>query len=186
MEKNIIEEIRKFVKEECYKPTSKYGSDPYELHFVPTHNYAKRMAEESGADIEVVELAAWLHDIGSIIKGRKDHHLTGVEIAEEKLKMFGYPQDQIEKIKHCILVHRGSDSLKPETLEAKIIIEADALDVFDRLAGLFEAAYRFENLSREEARISVKQKITNKWEKLSPLSRKLIKPKYEAAMLLLS
>jgi hypothetical protein len=38
--------MRKFVEEECKKPTSKYGFEPYGAHFVPVHNYAKSLAEK--------------------------------------------------------------------------------------------------------------------------------------------
>ena len=33
-EKNVIEEIRRFVEEECKKSTSKYGYDIYVFHFI--------------------------------------------------------------------------------------------------------------------------------------------------------
>lgn len=183
--KNIVEEIRKFVEQECKKPTSKYGYTPYGGHFVPVVNYSKQLAMKVGADIEVVEIAAWLHDIGAIVYGRENHHITGAEIAEKKLKELGYPEEKIEKVKHCILVHRGSQEIKPETIEAQIIIEADVMSGFNNISGLFECAFVWEKLDRVETRKSVRQKLINKWNQLSPESKELIKPKYEAAMLLL-
>ncbi|MCK4919385.1 MAG: hypothetical protein KAS01_03275, partial [Candidatus Pacebacteria bacterium] len=75
-EENIVEQVRQFVEDECKKPTSKYGSEPYLFHFVPVHKYAKVLAEKLGVDSEIVELSAWLHDIGSIIDGRENHHIT--------------------------------------------------------------------------------------------------------------
>lgn len=186
MENNIIEEVRKFVEEECKKPSSLYGYDPYVFHFKPVVEIARKLAERLNADLEIVEIAAWLHDIGSILKGRIDHHITGAQIAEEKLKKLGYPSERIEKVKYCILSHRGSKGIIQETLEAKIIAQADAIDSFNRLSGLFEAAYVYEKLSREEARVSVKNKLENKWNQITLIeARELIKPKYDAAMLLL-
>ena len=181
----IVEQIRIFVEEECKKPTSKYGYEPYENHFVCTHKYARVLAEKLDADIEVVELAAWLHDIGSIIYGRENHHITGAKITQEKLRGLGYPQDKIEAVKHCILAHRGSQGIKRETIEAQILTDADAMSAFDHIEGLFHASYVSENLSQKEAKSSVRQKLINSWNKISPNAREIVKDKYEAAMLLL-
>lgn len=183
---DIIEEIRKFVEEECKKPGSKYGYDIYAFHLVSMHKYAKAFAVKLGADSEIVELAAWLHDIGSIINGRKDHHVTGAEISEKKLRELGYPQSKIEKVKHCILSHRGSQNITGETVEAQIVADADAISNINNIPGIFKAAYIFENQTQGEAKETTKQKLKNKWNQLSPEGKELIKEKYEAAMLLLS
>jgi HD superfamily phosphodiesterase len=63
----IIEKIRDFVEEECKKPSSKYGYEPFPCHFVPVVIHAKQLADKLGGDEEVIEIAAWLHDIGSIM-----------------------------------------------------------------------------------------------------------------------
>lgn len=183
----IIQEIKEFTRSECEKPTSKYGSGPFEDHFVPMVKHAKQLAGELGADIEIVELAGWLHDIGSIIYGRDNHHITGAKIAERKLTELGYPKEKIEKIKECILSHRGSKKIKSKTIEAQILVEADALSAFNDLAGLFECAYYFEKLPRREAEKSVKQKLENKWRQLRfKKSKEIIRPKYEAMKILLN
>jgi uncharacterized protein len=181
---NITEEIRKFVEEECNKPTSKYGKEPYEGHFVPMVDYAKKLAEDLNANLEIVELAGWLHDIGSIIYGREDHHITGAEIAEKKLREFNYPEEKIILIKKCILNHRGSKNYNRETIEEQIIAEADTMSNFDNISGIFMAAFLFENKNTEGAKEAVRKKLQNKWNQLSDKSKELIKEKYEAAMLL--
>lgn len=183
---NIVDQIKKYVEAECRKPTSKYGAEPFEFHFVPMVGYAKVLARGMGADVEVVELAGWLHDIGSIIHGREDHHITGARIAGEKLKELNYPADKIKLIKKCILNHRGSKNLKRETLEEKIIAEADAMSAFDNLPGIFKAAFVFEKLDQGAAKITVRKKLQNKFSQLHfAKSKEIIKPKYDAAMMLL-
>jgi uncharacterized protein len=181
----IIEKVKKFVEEECKKPTSHYGSEIFIYHFAPVHSYAKKLAEQLNADIEVVELAAWLHDIGSIMRGRKDHHVTGAEIAENKLKEFGYHPEKIEKVKKCILNHRGSVATARESAEEQIIADADALSAFDNISGLFEAAIFHEGFSQMQAKIEVRRKLINSWQKISPIARKMVEHKYLAAMILL-
>lgn len=184
--KKIIQEVRQFVEEECKKPTSKYGYEPFTDHFLPVVIHVKQMAKIFEADSEVLEIAAWLHDIGSIVEGRKDHHLTSSKIAEKKLKELNYPKNKIELVKNCIISHRGSQKIEPKSIEAQILIEADTMSAFDDITGLFQCAYTYEKLSRNEARISVKEKLENKWQQLKfKKSKEIIRPKYEAAMLLL-
>lgn len=183
---NIIKEVRKFVESECKKPNSHYGYDPFLYHFIPVVEYSEKLADKLGADKEIVIIAAWLHDIGSIVYGRKNHHLTGAKIAEEKLSELGYPPKKIEKVKDCMISHRGSQQILPKSLEAKILIEADTLSAFNDITGLFQCAFYYEKLPRKEAKDSVKRKLENKWKQLNlDESREIIKSKYEAVMLLL-
>ena len=183
---DIINEIKHFVENECKKPSSKYGYEPFLFHFVPMVNYAEKLANELGGNKEVILIAVWLHDIGSIIYGRENHHVTSTKVAEEKLKELQYPADKIELVKKCILNHRGSQQNERDSIEEQIIAEADVLSNFDNIAGIFKAAFIYENITQGEAKDSVRQKLERKWKQLHfENSKKIVKPKYEAAMLLL-
>ncbi len=183
---DIVQEIKEFVEKECKKPSSKYGYEPFPFHFVPMVEYAQELINELGGDKEVILLAAWLHDIGSIIHGRENHHLTGARIAGEKLEEFNYPLEKIELVKKCILNHRGSQPNNRNSIEEQIIAEADVMCNFDSIAGLFKAALVYENKDQGEAKDSVREKLKRKWAQLHfEKSKKMIKPKFEAAMLLL-
>ncbi len=183
---DIVQQIKNFVEDECKKPTSKYGYEPFPFHFVQVVKYADGLANKLGGDKEVIQLAAWLHDIGSIMNGREDHHITGAAIAEKKLKELNYPSEKIEWVKKCILNHRGSQQNNRESIEEKIIADADAMSNFDNIGGIFKAAFVYEEKNQGEAKDSVREKLENKWNKLHfEDSKKIIQPKYEAAMLLL-
>lgn len=183
---NVVEKVRRFVRAESKKPTSKYGSEPYKFHFVPMVRYAGILADELSADKEVVLVAAWLHDIGSIVHGRKDHHKTGAKIAERILKSFGYSSNKTILVRNCILNHRGSQNRKRRTLEERIIADADTMSCFENLPGLFKAALVYEHLDQGTARISVREKLERKWRQLHfKRSRELLKPKCDAILLLL-
>ena len=184
----IINKIREFVKEECKKPSNKYGFEPYINHFVPTAKYVKLLGKENDLNedqIEILEIAAWLHDIGSIMVGRENHHITSGEIAEEKLNELNYPKEKIIKIKKIIFSHRGSQGIKPKSIEEQILIDADAINDFNHIEGLFKAAYD-EGLSQKDARASVKQKLNNSYNKLSEKGKNSIKDKWGAVILLLN
>lgn len=183
---DIVQEIRDFVENECKKADSKYGYEPFPYHFIPVVDYAEKLADELGGDKEVITIAAWLHDIGSIIYGRDNHHITGAEIAEQKLKELQYPAEKIKLVKKCILNHRGSEQSKRESIEEQIVAEADVMNNFDNIAGVFKAAFVYENKTQGEAKDSVRRKLENKWHQLHfENSKNIIKPKFEAAMLLL-
>ncbi len=184
-EQNIIGLVRTYVEDECAKHI--LGEDILINHFIPVVNYSKKLAKEKNADLEIVEIAAWLHDIGSIICGRKEHHITGSEIAEKKLKEFNYPQSKIERVKKCILNHRGSVSSNVENIEEQIIIEADCLPCFDHIEGQFLWVIEGDGIkNQQEIRKIVKQKLINKYKQLSDEGKKLVKCKFDAAMVLLN
>ncbi len=183
---DIINQIKDFTENECKKTSSKYGYEPFPFHFVPVVNYAEKLSNELGGDKEVILISAWLHDIGSIIHGRENHHITGAKIAEEKLTELKYPDEKIKLVKKCILNHRGSQQNQRESIEEQIIAEADVMSNFDNLSGIFKAAFIYENKTQGEAKDSVKQKLEQKWKQLHfEKSKKIIKPKFEAMMLLL-
>jgi len=183
-EKNIVEEVRKFVGEECEKHP--LGNEILINHFIPMVDYSKKLAEQKNADAEVIEIAAWLHDVGSIIYGRDNHHLTGADIAEKKLRELNYPEDKIEKVKKCILNHRGSVNNSGECIEEQIIVEADCLICFDKLEGQFLWVIDGDGVKNQnKIRKIIRQKYINKYNQLSSEGKELIKQKYDAIILLL-
>ena len=183
---DIVQEIKNFVEDECKKPESKYGYEPFLFHFIPMIENVKKLTNELGGDKEIILLAAWLHDIGSMVYGRDNHHITGAKIAEEKLKELNYPLEKIELVKKCIINHRGSQQNNRNSIEEQIIAEADVMCNFDNIAGLFKAALVYENKNQQEARDSIREKLTRKWSQLHfENSKRILKPKFDAAMLLL-
>jgi uncharacterized protein len=134
------------------------------------------------ADEEIVEIAALLHDIAGI-KDRdnyENHHLLGAEEAEKILKGFNYPQEKIEKIKHCILTHRGSKSIKRETLEAECVASADAMAHFDTIPALLHFVFVRLGMDVDEGTKWLRDKLDRSWTKLIPEAKEIVKDKYEA------
>ena len=89
---------------------------------------ALRLARTLEADGEIVEAAAWLHDV---CKLDEPHEITGAEEAARLLLDSDFPQEKIPAVVHAILVHRGmardagADPLEP--VEAAILWDADKL-----------------------------------------------------------
>lgn len=104
-------------------------------HVIRVHNLCMLLAEkEDNVDIEVLQISALLHDIARVKEsqdktGNIDHAVLGSEMAEIILKDLEFEKDTIEKIKHCITAHRFRSGNEPKTIEAKILFDADKLDV---------------------------------------------------------
>ena len=102
-------------------------------HVERVYRLALRLAENEAADWEVVAAAALLHDVigsSSVSGQRQEHHLASALFAESVLSNLGWPADQIAAVQHCIRAHRfRSDSEVPESIEAKVLFDADKLDV---------------------------------------------------------
>ncbi|HLE14702.1 MAG TPA: HD domain-containing protein [Anaerolineales bacterium] len=104
-------------------------------HVLRVYRMAERLAWAEGADIEIVRAAALLHDAqgsatGGGEIGRQNHHHASAEFARLVLQSGGWPEERIAAVEHCIRAHRFRDhSESPASLEAKILFDADKLDV---------------------------------------------------------
>lgn len=91
-----------------------------------------KIAEVENADREVLAVAALLHDVGrsyeDASKGLLCHAEKGAEIAEAYLQASSLPLEKKRNIVHCIRAHRYRSTCTPETLEAKVLYDADKLD----------------------------------------------------------
>jgi len=124
----IINEIRNEAKKFF---VSTYGCHDWS-HVERVYNLTLRIAKKEKADVGIIKLAAYLHDIGRReemqSKGKVDHAEKGVELAKEILVKHDLDQKTKENILHCILSHRYRNNYKPMTIEAKILFDADKLD----------------------------------------------------------
>lgn len=104
-------------------------------HILRVYRMAEQLAIAEGADIEIVRAAALLHDAeGSATsggeEGRLNHHQASADFARQILEAEGWPEERIAAVLHCIRAHRFRDeSETPQTLEARILFDADKLDV---------------------------------------------------------
>jgi uncharacterized protein len=100
-------------------------------HIFRVESLAKSIAEDEGADLEIIEAASLIFDIARDLedKGKvQDHAEEGANIARKVLKEINFPAGKIENVCHTIYVHRRSKDRIPETIEAKILKDADYLD----------------------------------------------------------
>jgi uncharacterized protein len=87
---------------------------------------AMRLGEMTGADLKVVEAAAWLHDVR---KSAGDAHpIEGAKFAREFLPETDFPKKKIERVATAIEDHMGLWREEPLTnLESMVLWDADKL-----------------------------------------------------------
>ena len=87
---------------------------------------------EPDVDRDILIAACLLHDIGRPDQ-IADPSLCHAEVGSEKAYRFllglGMTEDFASQVRHCILTHRFRKNLLPQTIEARILFDADKLDV---------------------------------------------------------
>ena len=101
-------------------------------HTQRVYNLCMHIGRVEGADLETLEIAAYLHDVGRSYedesKGAVCHAEKGAEIARNLLAEYPISDERRENIIHCIRSHRFSGNHQPESLEANVLFDADKLD----------------------------------------------------------
>jgi len=102
-------------------------------HVLRVLRMAERLGEELGADQEVIRAAALLHDAAGAVpgpeSGRPSHEQASATFAGQILSEEGWSAERVEAVAHCIRAHRFRSLEEPSTLEARILYDADKLDV---------------------------------------------------------
>ena len=183
-----IRQIETLVKKACYEPTNVFGTGIWDHHIKWVVKFGRMMAEETDADMLVVELASLLHDYASIKSFAlyTNHHIHGVQEAQRILGPMGFDTRVIEEVSHCILTHRGSMQMERNSIEAVCVADADAMAHFVGVPSLLHYAMEGKGFTVEESRQWVLDKLERSWNKLSKVARRLGKPYYNAAVDVLS
>ena len=166
---NVVEEYKK-----------NNGYDFWNDHIKYVVKNAVMLAKKYNADAEIVELGALLHDIAmpSNYGPREEHNVYGSELAEKLLNKYEYPKERIERVKKCVLNHRGSKDMPRTTIEEECVADADVMAHFDSIPSLFHLAYKELNLSVDDGKKYVKEKLERDYNKLSERTREDLKEKY--------
>lgn len=126
------QEVQRVMRESTEQEIlNRYGSPDVSFnyrweHVISVVDLAQKLATLTGADSEIVEAAAWLHDI------RKEsgpvHAIEGASFAREFLPLTDFPPQKIEPVAQAIEAHMGLWRDEPlSNLEAMVLWDADKL-----------------------------------------------------------
>ena len=182
----VVDSIKAELLKRCENYKEKYGYDFWNDHIKCVVKNSIELAKKYGADVEIVELGALLHDIAmpSELGPREEHNVYGVQIADELLTQLNYPEDRKERVKECVLRHRGSKDLPRNTIEEECVADADVIAHFDCIPSVFHLAFGKNelDLSIEEGTEFVKKKLERDFNKLSDRTKIELKDRYENIM----
>jgi uncharacterized protein len=123
-----LDDIILFAKERFLAARGSHGWD----HTERVYKLCRHIGQAEGADLEVLCIAAYLHDVGRSYEGESQgticHAAKGAEIAHALLATYPLPEEAKKNIVHCIASHRFRGHHAPRTLEARILFDADKLD----------------------------------------------------------
>lgn len=100
-------------------------------HLIRVWKNARRIQAEEGGDARLIAAAALLHDCVAVEKNsplRTEASRLAAEKASGLLTAEGWGADDVAAVAHAILTHSFSANLAPQTLEARILQDADRLD----------------------------------------------------------
>ncbi len=117
------------------------------LHLLETAKIGTHIAEEVGADVNIVRIACMLHDIGKVVPGEGSHVKLGVDL----LKKHGIPQPIID----CVAQHH--EDIPFSSVESVIV------HVADQISGARPGA-RYEDVEEYGVRLSEMEDIAKKYD----------------------
>lgn len=132
----------------------RFAHDILEKHRSGAHTYdhsqrvltlCLQIGEGTGANIRVLGAAALLHDIGRPAESESgvSHSILSGQMSRELLSELGYSKLEVEEVVGAIRTHRFSEGLEPQTLEGRILSDADKLDAIGSV-GIYRAVAQAE------------------------------------------
>ncbi len=152
---NVIEFVREQISNNG-RPSNYPFRKRFE-HTMRVYRWAIKLQAKVGGDLEIIALAALLHDVGW--DDERDHGEVGAQIAVDYLDSIGLDSEKISRIGEIIRIHEDKDTTQELSLECQVVMDADLLDevgaisvVWDSMATACEdeasykrAYYRIKN-----------------------------------------
>jgi putative nucleotidyltransferase with HDIG domain len=133
-----LEEIARFVHDRLREVASQRANSNLDpeyrwQHTLRVSQYGRMIAKAEGANVELVIAACLLHDVAHFDQDNwKEHGRLGARIIRPFLAELGYSPQETENICYSVAVHVDgrADLAHPETLESRIVSDADNIDRF--------------------------------------------------------
>lgn len=131
----VIEYVKKMTTENG-RPSNYPFRSRYE-HTMRVYRWAIKLQAKLGGDIDIIALAALLHDIGW--DSERPHEEVGAELAVEFLDSIGVEPEIIKRVGEIIMIHEDKDTEAELSLECKIVMDADLLDEVGAVSVIWDA-----------------------------------------------
>jgi uncharacterized protein len=128
-----VTELRNWLLERAHEMMIREGAEDAAHdfdHLVRVIAIAESIQKREGGDLPSIWAAVAFHDIGQVRECRHggDHALIGAEMAANALSNTSFPQYSIPEVQQAIRDHRMTGATTPQTLEGRILYDADKID----------------------------------------------------------
>ena len=122
-------------------------------HFQRVWCTARQLMDDGGLDADrlVVLAACYFHDIVVLPKNHPERSKASTLAAEETercLSAMGFPESLIPAVAHAVKAHSYSAKITPETIEAKVVQDADRMEALGAI-GLARVFYTAGKLGQK-------------------------------------
>lgn len=184
-----MEEIKKEVRKKISTlfNDTKDSKRIWRSHISKVVDYSIMLSIKLGANTDVCEVSAWLHDVAKMEKVKGSHHIKGAARAREILLELSADENFIKDVEACIITHSSDKNYEPKTLNQKIVAASDALAFFDDFLLFVYGLVYIKKLPDKKVKDVLIEATKTAWYKASLLvdSKKLSEKKYLAIMHLL-
>tara|TARA_Y100000310_G_scaffold321687_1_gene379661 strand:+ start:718 stop:1386 length:669 start_codon:yes stop_codon:yes gene_type:complete len=120
----MIQKVEEFARENLDSPSHGYD------HTQRVYSLAYHIGKWEGADLLVLLTATLLHDIGRVMEEGigADHAETAAYFGKDFLKTINFPREKLKPVFLAIKQHRARRGAEPQSVEAKVLSDADNLD----------------------------------------------------------
>lgn len=153
--------------------------DSNHLHRV-WRNACQLLEDYPEADALVVMAACYLHDLVNLPKNHPERHLASRQaalLACRQLAALDFPPERLAAVAHAIESHSYSAAIPAESIEAKIVQDADRLDALGAvgLARLFYTAGRMgTGLAHADDPMALQRELDEKAYAIDHIDTKLV------------
>ena len=125
---------------------------------------AERIGKLEGADLDIIRAASLLHDVGRAEsqEGGLNHAVVAAERAGQLLLGWGASQIWVSAVQHAIAAHRFRALPDPQTLEAKVVFDADKLDAIGAIG--IARAFAYGGAHQQRLWVPVNSVDLENWE----------------------
>jgi uncharacterized protein len=183
----ILNSIRDYVFHECQAASNRFGTAFWEQHIMVMRQYALQLAEYYQAEREIVDLAAYLHDLAALqdYEAVSQHHLLGTLKAQALLEPLGCPVEKILRVLQCIRTHSSPVLPGSGSPEEVCISHADAMAQIARPVYWLWYTFQVRALDYEQGRQWYLNRIKRHWVALGEPAKEMVQTQYFLAKSLL-
>jgi len=131
----VIEFVKKQISDNGRPPNYPFR-DRFD-HTMRVYRWAIKLQAKVGGDLEIIALAALLHDVGW--QEGREHGEVGAEIAVNYLDSIGVDPEKISRIGEIIRLHDDKDTEADWSIECQVVMDADLLDEVGAISVLWDS-----------------------------------------------